>query len=97
MAEVPRLAQQELWVPDPVALRGGTPSGHPSRGSGAGLEPSLGVLLLDFLRLYGRALNADHAAVSCRWRPGPPCPMQSCPGATSSQCIPACQIQRASS
>ena len=51
---------------------------HPSRGgggSGSGktpaLEANLGVLLLDFLRLYGRALNAADVGVSCR-RAGAP-------------------------
>lgn len=32
----------------------------------AGLDPCLGVLLLDFFRLYGRALHADYVGVSCR-------------------------------
>ena len=36
-----------------------------SRMAGA-LEGSLGVLLLDFFRLYGRALHAEHVGVSCR-------------------------------
>ena len=36
-----------------------------SRMAGA-LEGSLGVLLLDFFRLYGRALYAEHVGVSCR-------------------------------
>ncbi len=30
------------------------------------LEVSLGVLLVDFLRLYGRSLNTERAGVSCR-------------------------------
>lgn len=44
--------------------------GHPSRRTGRGesraLEANLGVLLLDFLRLYGRTLNAADVGVSCR-------------------------------
>ncbi len=44
---------------------------HPSRadanGDGAAqLEGNLGVLLLDFLRLYGRSLNVGDVGVSCR-------------------------------
>ena len=42
---------------------------HPSRGTGSSscaLEANLGVLLLDFLRLYGRTLNAADVGVSCR-------------------------------
>ena len=44
---------------------------HPSRadsnGDGASqLEGNLGVLLLDFLRLYGRSLNVGDVGVSCR-------------------------------
>ncbi|CAL8469529.1 g9070 [Coccomyxa elongata] len=42
---------------------------HPSRGGPGGdvdLEANLGVLLMDFLRLYGRALNAIDVGVSCR-------------------------------
>ena len=45
---------------------------HPSRadadGDGAAqLEGNLGVLLLDFLRLYGRSLNVGDVGVSCRY------------------------------
>ena len=47
---------------------------HPSRGStgnhGKGrpqLEGNLGVLLLDFLRLYGRSLNVNEVGVSCQY------------------------------
>lgn len=31
------------------------------------LDPCLGVLLLDFFRLYGRSLYAEYVGVSCRW------------------------------
>jgi len=31
------------------------------------LECNLGVLLLDFFRLYGRALKQEEVAISCRW------------------------------
>lgn len=43
---------------------------HPSRGGSGGdqgLEANVGVLLLDFLRLYGRSLNTTDVGVSCRW------------------------------
>ena len=39
---------------------------HPSRDRDRELEGNLGVLLLDFFRLYGRALNATDVGVSCR-------------------------------
>ncbi len=42
---------------------------HPSRGGPGGdldLEANLGVLLLDFLRLFGRSLNTLDVGVSCR-------------------------------
>lgn len=46
---------------------------HPSRAassshsrSSAPLEGCLGVLLLDFFRLYGRSLHAEHVGVSCK-------------------------------
>ncbi|BDA44734.1 Terminal nucleotidyltransferase 4B [Coccomyxa sp. Obi] len=42
---------------------------HPSRGGPGGdvdLEANLGVLLMDFLRLYGRSLNTIDVGVSCR-------------------------------
>ena len=42
---------------------------HPSRADADGasqLEGNLGVLLLDFLRLYGRSLNVADVGVSCR-------------------------------
>ncbi len=45
---------------------------HPSRGGPGGrvdLEANLGVLLMDFLRLYGRALNTIDVGVSCRQGP----------------------------
>jgi len=42
-----------------------TPLSAHSRAS-APLEGSLGVLLLDFFRLYGRSLFADYVGVSCR-------------------------------
>ena len=42
---------------------------HPSRTKTdrlSELEGNLGVLLLDFLRLYGRSLNVSDVGVSCR-------------------------------
>ena len=39
---------------------------HPSRDRDRELEGNLGVLLLDFFRLYGRSLNATDVGVSCR-------------------------------
>ncbi len=49
---------------------------HPSRApasahsrSSAPLEASLGVLLLDFFRLYGRSLHVEHVGISCRRAP----------------------------
>ena len=46
---------------------------HPSRAplsahsrAAAPLEGSLGVLLLDFFRLYGRSLHTEYVGVSCR-------------------------------
>lgn len=49
---------------------------HPSRAEtddGASqLEGNLGVLLLDFLRLYGRSLNVNDVGVSCRCILQPP-------------------------
>lgn len=45
---------------------------HPSRGGPGGdvdLEANLGVLLMDFLRLYGRSLNTIDVGVSCRQEP----------------------------
>ena len=47
---------------------------HPSRGGPGGdvdLEANLGVLLMDFLRLYGRSLNTSDVGVSCRQAPFP--------------------------
>lgn len=42
-----------------------TPLSAHSRAA-AGLDPCLGVLLLDFFRLYGRSLFVDYIGVSCR-------------------------------
>ena len=45
---------------------------HPSRACPAGdldLEMNLGVLLMDFLRLYGRSLNSLDVGISCRHAP----------------------------
>ncbi len=46
---------------------------HPSRGPAGSqskgqprLEGNLGVLLLDFMRLYGRSLNINEVGVSCQ-------------------------------
>ena len=39
-----------------------------SRAAGP-LEGSLGVLLLDFFRLYGKALNTEVVGISCRRAP----------------------------
>lgn len=47
---------------------------HPSRevqGSGkkarpGQLEPCLGILLLDFMRFYGRTINPNKCGISCR-------------------------------
>lgn len=39
---------------------------HPSRQGGAPGESSLGVLLLDFFRLFGRVLNTQLVGISCR-------------------------------
>lgn len=35
----------------------------------APLEGSLGALLLDFFRLYGKALHTEQVGVSCRCAP----------------------------
>ena len=45
---------------------------HPSRSGPSGdldLETNLGVLLMDFLRLYGRSLNTLDVGISCRHAP----------------------------
>ena len=40
---------------------------HPSRQvAGGAVEASLGVLLLDFFRLFGRVLNTNNVGISCR-------------------------------
>lgn len=39
---------------------------HPSRFTKPGLEKNLGVLLVDFFRLYGRSLQHTSVGVSCR-------------------------------
>jgi hypothetical protein len=40
---------------------------HPSRArQDEDLEANLGVLLLDFLRLFGRTLNVNEVGISCR-------------------------------
>ena len=38
-------------------------------GSANTLEPSLGILLLDFFHLFGRTLNYEDVALSCRCFP----------------------------
>ncbi len=44
---------------------------HSSRqephGSPASLESNLGILLLDFFHLFGRSLNYEDVALSCRY------------------------------
>jgi non-canonical poly(A) RNA polymerase PAPD5/7 len=39
---------------------------HPSRFTKAGLEKNIGILLIDFFRLYGRSLQHTTVGISCR-------------------------------
>ncbi|PRW59743.1 non-canonical poly(A) RNA polymerase PAPD5 [Chlorella sorokiniana] len=51
----------------PSRVQAGSGYGYKGkRGAAEEIEGSLGVLLVDFLRLYGRALNNQEVGVSCR-------------------------------